>query len=301
MNEVKTKHLNNSYRTLRTYAENENLIYPNLVKNSWSFQKILCYESKHTYLVAFIIITLFIFVTLVSGMIEKVFLNETLDIDMFHDIGFWMIIIVDYILTFLSIMIFRNFSKLFIQLHHNDMIHTDKTIFNKFFDGMNKNINRKIYIYFCYIVGFGIFLFQYRSMPLTTLNTWHIPNLTGEVSITSLVFIPLNLWHQVLIIQFLMRSFFISITMILFFVNNNMQIDFSDNQNSNTSAIEIIGKYAFINLILIFFLSLFLAVSLFSNTQIYGFSMYNIYNIILISEFIVCSFISIFSPIFLLI
>jgi hypothetical protein len=299
--DVKNTYKINTYPDFRNYAKQEDLVYPNLVKTDWLFKTILHFEKKNTYLISSLIITIFLVATILSGIIENLFLNDNLEIDMLHDIGFWMIIIVDYALTFLSIHIFRNTAKMFIQLYHSGMIKTEKPVFNAFFTRINKKINSKILILLCYAIGIGIFIYQYLSMPLTTINTWHIPDILGHVSITSLVFIPLNLFHQILIIQFLIRTVATSIILISFFLDHRLQINFTQKKQGVDSPIEIIGKYAFVNFLMIFMFSLFLAASLFSNTQIYGFAMYDTYNIILITEFVLCSFASIFSPLLLLI
>jgi len=299
--DVKHTYKINTYPEFRDYADQEKLEYPNLVKNDWLFKTILRFESKKTYLISSIIITIFLVITILSGIIENVFLNKNLEIDMLHDVGFWMIIIVDYALTYLSIHIFRNTAKMFIQLYRSNMIKTEKSVLNTFFTRINKKINSNISVLLCYAVGIGIFIYQYLSMPLTTINTWHIPDILGQVSITSLVFIPLNLFHQILIIQFLIRTVATSIILIRFFLDHKLQINFSQKKQGVDSPIEIIGKYAFVNFLMIFLFSLFLAASLFSNTQIYGFAMYDTYNIILITEFVLCSFASVFFPLLLLI
>lgn len=290
-----------TYHDICTYAQNEGLVPIDLIQRDWFFNRILGFKREQVYLQSFIIISFFVIVTFVSGFVEGVFINSSLSIDMVRDIGFWMIILVVYTLTLVSVVIYRNTTRLFLLLFKSSIIKADKETFNKFSTRINAGLQNTFVLVCIYVAGLAIFYYQYTLMPLQTMNSWHVPGADGSVSLTSLLFIPLNLYHQILMVQFLIRSVSISIIMISFFLDNSMELDLSHPEAHKIRGIEIIGKFALMNFSLVFCLSLFLAASLYSNTQIYGFPMTNFYNIILIIEFYICSFASVFSPILLLI
>lgn len=290
-----------TYHRICEYADKEGLIPIDLIRRDHFFRHIFGYEKPHAYLRSILVVSFFVIVTFASALIEQVFINDSLAIDMLRDIGFWVIIGLVYSLTPISILIYRNTTRLFLLLFKSSIIKADKATFNRFTSRMNAGSQSIFILIFIYSAGFLIFIFQYTLMPLKTIHSWHAPGLVGSISVTSILFIPLNIYHQVLMVQFLVRTVNISIIMISFFLDNSMELDLSHHESHEVKGIELIGKFALVNFSIVFCFSIFLAASLFSTTHIYDFPLTHFYNIILIVEFYICSFASVFSPILLLI
>ena len=139
-------------------------------------------------------------------------------------------------------------------------------------------------------------------MALQSSGSWHLQGGTGilAVSISSLVFIPLNLLHQVLLLQLLIRSFLIS-TVLIAFYRCKLTSEVGKTTKGVKGIVSLVGRFSLLNYFVILLVSSMLSISLYNNSVIFHFPMYHWYNIVLIAEFLLCSFMLIITPLNLLV
>ena len=284
-----------SLNKLEEFAKEQGLIYFNLVRTDWFFNKILQY--KKGLITSFLLITGLFLITEISGLIEGIFINNDLEVDMAKDIGHWGIVIFDYFLVWFSFKLYKHFSRMFIILFRNKIIFSDSNSFNQFFNRFDKIVNTKITVISIYFISLCTFLTQYLSMPLSVVSSWHVPYELTKISITSFIFIPLNLLMHVLVVQLVIRVIISCVLLIQFFLNEHFTFNIQILHPDKCGGLGVIGIYTLYLNILVFITGIFLTQGLLSNTYIYNFDKFNLINIFLVIIFLVCSFVLVFSPV----
>lgn len=291
-----------SFFTCKAFAEKHNYSYFDLTSHDWLFNHIFSYNSPRFYLQTIVYISILVIAVLVTGFFEGVLSTSELEIDMASDFGFWLIIATDYLLGISTVLVFRNFTCLYINILEKCPDATSSRQLQGFITRLQRIISHRGWSIGIYVSAVVLFYYQYVAMALQSSGSWHLQGGTGilAVSISSLVFIPLNLLHQVLLLQLLIRSFLIS-TVLIAFYRCKLTSEVGKTTKGVKGIVSLVGRFSLLNYFVILLVSSMLSISLYNNSVIFHFPMYHWYNIVLIAEFLLCSFMLIITPLNLLV
>lgn len=299
LNKMKTANSNYSYQELLQYAEKSNVAYLDFIEHDWIFKKIFRTDQPGTMVRTTGINVILIAASIITAMIEGVWISPDLSPSLTQNIGFWVINIFVLIFTPFAIQIATGLTKLFLNLFREGYVNVNRNTYNKFITSVQKKISNKYIVWFIYLSGLVCTFFQIKSSISFAPNAWMTPG-GGHLSVTVFVWLPINIFHQILIIQFTVRAVLIAYVMAKFFLNPNIGLNLNAKGAGRGNGLELIGKYSVLLIVVAFLGSILIAISFYNYLYVFKVPIYFYDNVILILEFSIYSLFSLFSPILLI-
>ncbi len=304
MSSIKTPNesiiLPKSYRGLESFSQDNKIEIIQLTKNDWFFSKVINLKNEKSIFVSYIFLSFFILIVIISGILENVFVNDELKIDLLHDLGLWGIFALDYILIAFSSSIYKNFSKIFLQFHKNNVLQDDNAIYNKFFNQCNRYINNRGLIISMYVIAgitTAIQIFTFVNSAQNVDSSWIFPPFLGKISITHFLTTPMKLLLHLLIVQLFVRLMATCIIMIAFFKQKKINLNIQILHPDKCGGIGEIGKYSIKINSLLFIISLFIVGMFYNNVVLFELPIFSVMNIVATLIFIIGAVVLVFSPI----